>query len=396
MKEKIKSIISNRKVIIGLYILFALASSIPALKGTKTYVEGGEEYKRYNNYVIFEKSFEHLQHNQDLYVLYPEEHWDLYKYTPSFSVFFGIFHAMPDWLGVNLWNLLNALVLLAAVYYLPRLNDYQKGLILLIVLLELTTSMQNHQSNALIAGLIIFSFGLLERNKLFWAPLPLVFSVFIKLFGIVGFALFLFYPEKWKSALYTLLWTVLLLVFPLIFISPDQYAKLYHSFMNMLKNDHDVSYGISVMGWLNSWFSLDIKKNLVVGIGVLIFLLPFYKLKLCKEFMFKYLVMCSVLIWIVIFNHKAESPTFILAMAGVALWFIVSEKNALNISLFVGALVLTSISPTDLFPRGLRENFVNPYVLKAFPIILIWVKIIYDSLILKTASLDKQNSSPGV
>jgi hypothetical protein len=393
MKERIKGLVSNRKVIIGIYILFALASSIPALKGTKTYVEGGAEYKRYNNYTIFEKSFEHLTNNQDLYVLYPEEHWDLYKYTPTFSVFFGIFHAMPDWLGVNLWNLLNAFVLLFAVYYLPRLTDYQKGLVLLIVLLELTTSMQNHQSNALIAGLIILSFGLLERNKLFWAPLPIVFSVFIKLFGIVGFALFLFYPEKLKAALYTLFWGLVLFFLPLFFIDTTQYFALFKSFLNMLKNDHDASYGISVMGWLNTWFSLEVKKNLVVGIGALVFLLPFYKLSSYKDFMFKYLVLCSVLIWIVIFNHKAESPTFILAMAGVALWFILSEKNALNISLFIGAFVLTSLSPTDLFPRSLRESVINPYVLKAFPIILIWVKIIYDMLTLKSQTNDMKGST---
>lgn len=383
MKEKIKTLVSNRKVIIAIYVVFALASSIPALKGTKTYVEGGAEYKRYNNYVIFEKSFDHLKNGQDLYVLYPEEHWDLYKYTPTFSVFFGLFSILPDWLGVNLWNLLNALVLLAAVYYLPRLNDYQKGLVLLIILLELTTSMQNHQSNALITGLIILTFGLLERNKHIWAALPVLFSVFIKLFGIVGFALFLFYPQKWKSALSTMGWTVFLILLPFLFIGPDQYAKLYHSFMNMLKNDHDASYGISVMGWLNSWFSLDVKKNLVVGIGVLIFLLPFYKIKQYKDFMFKYLILSSILIWIVIFNHKAESPTFILAMTGVALWFIMSKKNALNITLFVAAMILTSVSPTDLFPRSLRESIVNPYVLKAFPIILIWVKIIYDTIRLK-------------
>ncbi len=383
MKEKIKLLISNRKVIVGIYVLFALASSIPALKGTKTYVEGGAEYKRYNNYTIFEKSFEHLTNNQDLYVLYPEEHWDLYKYTPTFSVFFGIFHAMPDWLGVSLWNLLNAFVLLFAVYFLPRLTNFQKGLVLLIVLLELTTSMQNHQSNALIAGLIILSYGLLERNKFFWAPLPIIFSVFIKLFGIVGFALFLFYPEKLKSFLYTALWTAALIVLPLFLIDTSQYAKLLSSFLSMLKNDHDSSYGISVMGWLNSWFSLEINKNLVVGIGAFFFLLPFYRLRLYKDFMFKNLALCSVLIWIVIFNHKAESPTFILAISGVALWFILSKKNTVNISLFIGAFIFTSISPTDLFPRSLRENFVNPYVLKAFPIILIWMKIIYDMLSLK-------------
>ncbi|MBK9042757.1 MAG: DUF2029 domain-containing protein [Saprospiraceae bacterium] len=384
MKDKIVNIVSDKRIIISIFLLLAVFASIQSLTGTTTFFEGGIEYNKCNNYTIFEKSFQHLKNNQDLYILYPEEHWDLYKYTPSFSVLFGIFSVLPDWLGLTLWNILNAMVFLAAVYYLPKLNNYQKGLILLIVIVELITSIQNEQSNALIAGLLILAYGFLEKNKAFWATLCIVFSVFIKLFGIVGFALFLFYPNKWKSVLYTLFWTGVLLLLPLIFVSVDQYIKLYSSFINMLKNDHDISYGYSVMGWIHSWFSAVINKNIIVLTGVLVFLIPFVRIKLYKESMFTYLVLCSILIWIVIFNHKAESPTFIIAMAGVALWFVRSEKNTLNIILFVLAFILTSLSPTDLFPEYLRDEFVHPYSLKAFPCVLIWCKIIYDMMALKS------------
>ena len=391
MKDKIVKIVSDKRIIITIFILFAIVASIQSLIGTKTYHEGGIEYNRFNNYTIFEKSFQHLKNNQDLYVLYPQEHWDLYKYTPSFSVFFGFFSILPDWLGLNLWNLINAMFLLLAVYYLPKLNNFQKGLILLIVLIELMTSMQNGQSNALIAGLIILSFGLLERNKSFWATLPIVFSVFIKLFGIVGFALFLFYPKKMKLVLYSLLWTGILMILPLFFVDFEQFIKLYSSYVNLLINDHDASYGYSVMGWLHSWFSFEINKNMIVAVGVVIFLLPFFKIKMYKEFMFRYLIVSSILIWIVIFNHKAESPTFILAMTGIALWFVKSENNTLNFVLFLSAFILTSLSPTDIFPRYLREEFVKPYVLKAFPCILIWIKIIYDMIKLRSENYTIQH-----
>ncbi len=117
--------------------------------------------------------------------------------------------------------------------------------------------------------------------------------------------------------------------------------------------------------------------------GILAFLLPFSRFRMYKDKGFQFLLLCSVLLWIVIFNHKAESPTFIIAMAGVALWFVYSEKTKINIVLFISAFILVSLSPTDLFPRYLREEFVNPYVLKAFPCILIWFKIIYDMLVLQ-------------
>jgi hypothetical protein len=348
-------------------------------------VAGGDiEYTNYNNYVIFSQSFHHLKNNQDLYILHPEEHWDLFKYTPTFSAFFGLFALFPDWLGVNLWNLVNALVLLSAIYYLPRLNNTQKGWVLLIVLLEFTGAAMGEQSNALIAGLLVFSFGLLENKKFLIASLCIVLTVFIKLFGVVGFALFLFYPQKWKLALYSLGWTLVMLLVPFIFIDYEQYMTLISSYGNMLSNDQMISNGFSVMGWLNSWFSLNVSSLVVVLTGVGMFLLPLARFKAYKYFSFRYLTLASVLLWVIIFNHKAESPTYIIAMTGVALWFIEGGEKPMNIVLLVLALMLVSFSSTDLFPSSLRKDFIQPYAMKAFPCILIWLKIIYDMMLIKT------------
>jgi hypothetical protein len=91
-------------------------------------------------------------------------------------------------------------------------------------------------------------------------------------------------------------------------------------------------------------------------------------------------MLASLLIWVVIFNHKAESPTFIIAMCGVSLWFFSVPFRWDNLVLFVMAFVFTSLSPTDIFPKYKRESFVIPYVLKAFPCILIWIKIQYEMM----------------
>lgn len=384
MKERINKIISNKKTIVIIYILFALFASIQSLvPETKTLHDNSIRYTKYNNYIIFKNSFDNLINNQDLYILYPEKQWDLYKYTPTFSVFFGLLAILPDWIGLNLWNLLNALFLLFSIYYLPKLDLRKKGVILIIILIELMTSMQNSQSNGLIAGLLVLSFGLLEHKKYLFATLCIVFSFYIKLFGIVGFALFLFYPNKWKLGVYTIFWALLLGVTPLIFIDINQYSKLLESYMLMLNNDHSNSYGYSIMGLLNSWFSLELNKNTLVLLGMFVFLIPLSLLSKYKNYTFKFLGLASVLIWIVIFNHKAESPTFIIAMTGVALWFVSSEKNILNTILVCCAFVFTSLSPTDIFPKYLRDEYVIPYTLKAFPCIIIWLKIIYDMMVMK-------------
>ncbi|MDR3367343.1 MAG: DUF2029 domain-containing protein [Prevotellaceae bacterium] len=387
---RLQKIIAQKKYVVLTYVAFALIASILSLAGRKrTFDQSGIQHTKYNNYVIFKSSFYHLKEGKDLYVLYPQEHWDLYKYTPTFSALFGALAALPDWVGLNVWNLLNALLFVLAIYYLPFFNDYKKGLILAVCLIELMTSMQNSQSNALMAGLIILAVGLLEKDKYLWATLCVVFSIYIKLFGIVGLALFLLYPKKLKLTLYSLAWAVVLFAVPLIFVSWQQYAGLMQSYLSLLSHDHAASYGYSVMGWLNSWFGYADSKNMVVLAGAIIFMLPFCKVKNYTSHTFRLLMLASVLVWVVIFNHKAESPTFVIAIAGVALWFTHGEKNIVNITLFALAFIFASLSPTDIFPRFVREEFVKPYCLKAVPCIFIWGKIMYDLLTSKPSMASK-------
>lgn len=389
----ISKAIANYKVIVIIFLLFAVGAGIQAyFKKEKTFVENGAKYTNYNNYVIFKQSLTHLIENKDLYQLYPKEQWDLYKYSPTFSVCFGIFAIFPDLIGLNLWNIFNASIFLLAIYYLPKLNNLQKALISLICLIEFMTSVQNQQSNALIAGLIILAFGLLEKQKYLIAAFCIVFSIYIKLFGIIGLVLFLIYPQKWKLALYTVGWSVVLWFIPLFFVNFEQLKFLYSSWGHLLYNDHSSSYGLSVMGWLHSWFAININKIFIEITGLILFLIPLFRFKYYKNYTFRLLALSSILLWIVIFNHKAESPTFIIAMSGVSLWFIISEKNILNIILFVCAFILTSLSPTDIIPLFIREEFIKPYMLKAFPCILIWLKITYDMIILKADSIENAHT----
>lgn len=378
-KSTLNRLISDKKIIALVFLVLTLAVSIQALiLSLKVFSETG--FESYNNYQIFKYSFYHLVQNKGLYLSYPLETWDLFKYSPTFSVFFGVFAIFPDWVGLPMWNLLNTFVLLLSIYYLPKLTPHQKGLVLLICAIELITSLQNQQSNGLIAGLLIFAFGSLERQKYLAATFFIVFSVFIKLFGIVAVILFLFYPKKWKLALYSFLWFIALFALPVIFVDIQQYIVLLLSWKSLLANDLSASYGYSVLGWLHSWFGLENIKLATLIFGTIILLLPFLKFKQYANPIFRYLMLSSVLVWVVIFNHKAESPTYIIAMAGVALWFIMSKKSVVDIILFSLAFLFTSLSPTDIFPRTWLNDWVIPYSLKAVPCILIWFKITFELL----------------
>jgi hypothetical protein len=76
---------------------------------------------------------------------------------------------------------------------------------------------------------------------------------------------------------------------------------------------------------------------------------------------------------VVIFNHKAESPTFVIAMCGVAIWYVTSGRSRWETALLVVTFILVSLSPTDIFPRLWREQIVQPFVLKSVPCIAVWV-----------------------
>jgi len=100
VKDRFKNIISNKNTFIIIYLIIALSVSTQSLLlEPSIHPETGIEYNKYNNYTIL-KIFYHLENNQDLYEFYLEEHWDLFKYTPTFSVFFGNICSIPrlDWI----------------------------------------------------------------------------------------------------------------------------------------------------------------------------------------------------------------------------------------------------------------------------------------------------------
>jgi hypothetical protein len=82
---------------------------------------------------------------------------------------------------------------------------------------------------------------------------------------------------------------------------------------------------------------------------------------------------------VVIFNHKAESSSYVIAMSGAALWFFSQAPSWTNRTLIALAFVFTTLSPTDVFPRWLSASFLVPYAVKAVPCILIGAKITYDT-----------------
>ena len=381
-RQAVQLFLLRRKTILVLYIFIAIIASLHLISlGTAHAIEG-TLYTDYNNYLIFKQSFYHLLSKQDLYVLYPAEHWDLYKYSPSFALAMGALAYLPDWIGLSLWNVVNALALFIAITRLP-LQDKKINLMLWFVLLELLTSLQSAQSNALMAGMLIGALTLMEKRRAGLATLLIVGATFIKVYGAIGFAIFLFYPEKVKFILYAALWSALFLVLPLVVLSPAELISQYESWAAMMSKDQSVSYGFSVMGWLHSWFGLSGVKNLVILTGVILFFIPVVRLRLYKEVSYRLLFLAYMLVWVIIFNHKAESSTFVIEISAIAIWYFAEEPTRWRTVLLWLVFIFSSLSATDLFPHIVRSQVMVPYVVKVVPCILLWCVMFYELVLAK-------------
>lgn len=252
-------------LLLTLFITIQNFLNVPSIVGAPN-----TEMTSYGNYQIFKNSFLHLINHKNLYQYFKNEHTDLYKYSPTFALLMFPMALLPDLLGLFVWNLLNIFFVICGYLEIPFLNktsNYGR----VFILLEAITSLTNSQSNCIMAALILCAFLLLENKNTALASLLLVLTVYIKLFGIIAFVMFLFYPNKVKAILYSLLWAILLFLLPVLVIPFTELLQQYKDWSYLLANDYSVSNGFSVMGWLSTWFSFSFSKGLVVGVGFLIF-----------------------------------------------------------------------------------------------------------------------------
>ena len=210
------------------------------------------------------------------------------------------------------------------------------------------------------------------------------------------FRSFFFCKNKPKFVLSLLFWSFIFFVLPMFISSPQYIIERYIEWFNELVNKN----GTNVM--LNTYqdFSVMGVVRRIVGdasipntpfliVGLILFGLPYLRISAYSNQKFQLLLLSSVLIFTVIFSSGSESPTYIIAFIGVALWFVIQQvtRNIYVIFLLIFALILTSFSHTDLFPRYIFDNYVRKYSLKAVPCIIIWLVIIYQMLTEKFETL---------
>ena len=164
----------------------------------------------------------------------------------------------------------------------------------------------------------------------------------------------------------------------------SQYHEWYESLMeknglNMFSQGQNVS----LLGLVRKISGCATYSDLwLIVPGIVLFGLPYMRFKQYRNIAFRYALLASVLMFVVLFSTGSESSSYIIAFMGVAIWYITVpwKRRKWDIALLVFAFILTSLSPSDLFPAYLRRTYVHPYALKALPCVIIWLKLCYEIL----------------
>lgn len=367
----------------------ALLVAYAAIICWATYLHGIAEQQ--NIFQIFRWSFFHLRDGADLYAPDPAHHNDLFKYSPTYALLFAPFALPPFPVGLFLWDALNVVLLYAAFGAL--LPHRQALLVRTLVLLEVYRSTIRSQSNVLLAGLIILAFVALERRRQAAGAASILLGTIVKLFPLGAAAFALFHPGRLRFAGLMLLGAVPLLALPLLVTSPERLVEQYRSWGDILARDAAIpeptpellrqeTRGSAEIGGVHKqlriWFGVTWSKGSVALAGLVLLMLPVLaRRKAWGDAHFRRLFLCSLLVFAVIFNHKAESPTFVVAVAGIAIWYVTSPPSRLRLAAMILTILFVSLTSEIHVPHLTREVF-NRYKVKTLPCVLAWILMQVD------------------
>ena len=371
-----KPFFTNPRTLFGLWTLLALVAGLTKMAP-----------HRHNNFLIFRGVFWHTIQKLSLYDFYPTEYNDHNHYGPIFSLVIAPFAVVPDAIGLLLWLVVLALGMYYAVRRLP-LEEGRQIFLYWFCAHELLTALQMQQFNIAIAAIIIGSFAAIEKGREVTAAFLIVLGTFVKLYGVVGLAFFFFVKRKPRFILALIGWSVVCFVAPMLISSPEYVVGQYVEWYERLaakngENTFSLMQNISLLGMIRKASgSASYSDLLVILPGLALFGLPYLRFGQYRHLAFRYAILSSVLLFVVLFSTGSESSTYIIPFAGIALWYTTSpwKRSGWDVALLVFAFVLSSLSPSDLFPRSLREAYVLPYALKALPPTLIWLRLSYELL----------------
>ena len=377
MSDKVKRflshpLLSNRRLLLGIWIILSLAGML-------------KFHRSYNNFLIFRGVYWHTVNGTSLYAAYPTEYGDVNHYGPLFSLIIAPFAILPEWIGMLLWLLFLSGWLFAAIYW-SGLRKSQQVYIYWFCGFTLLTALFMQQFNIAIAAIILSSFFLIDKEHEGWAAFFIVLGTLVKLYGIVGLAFFLFSRHKVRLILWLAVWSVILFLAPMAISSPDyiigQYQEWYSSLVaKNTENIHSIAQNISLLGLVRRTTGCMNYSDLwLILPGMALFALPLLRFSQYKNLAFRETILASVLMFVILFSTGSESSGYIIALTGACIWYTVVpwKRGKWAVALMVFVFILSGMGNSDLIPKWIRRDYIQPYALRALPISILWLWLCYE------------------
>ncbi len=341
-------------------------------------------FDKLNIFNVFRSGYTHLLQERNLYLLYPLEYGDVYIYGPVFGLLIAPFALLPVKIGAFCWVMANVAFLFLAVTKLP-VNRYYQTALLILCSHELMNNSSWLQANAYVCASIFLGYIFVREKKEHWALFFILLASFVKIYGIIGLAFFPFSSNRLKFIGWAFAWSLLFFFSPLILTSwhfllqtyTDWYVALSQkNATNARLDTHYYFHDISFMGLIRRSVYPALKNIYILLPAGLLFVSQFIVRSCYKDFRYQLYILCSCLLFVVIFSSSAESPTYIIALPAICLWFFLQPSSRSTTLLFIVLFVFTTFSYSDLLTPWFRQHVVMPYSLKALPSCIIWCVIV--------------------
>jgi hypothetical protein len=346
-----------------------------------------------NNWHLARWSFLHLVQDVNLYAPYPALFFDLYQYSPTFALLIAPFAVVPVWLGLLLFNGVNI-----AVYYyaVRRLLPGRAGLVALVILyFEMVRTTQNTEINTLITGLIVLAFLWLEEGGLIRPAAAIAVGVAIKIFPLAAGALGLPHRWRWRFGAALAAALSLAILAPLV-VTPVATLVQQYRWWAELEAHYGATLRIDSLMALMSLVIPGAWPNWPVQLaGTALLLLPYFVRRAdWGDPGYRRAMLYLLLLYLILFNHQAESPTFIIAMTGVVAWYLTGPRRWHHHALMGLSLLLVSLFSVVL-PGSVLNECCRPYHYKTIPILLVWLVMLWELLAPRRAGAAPPGAATG-
>ena len=380
-KEKIKDFILKGKFLYHRPLAITLWFGLAFYECLAEFVT----HSKFNNFQIYRYVFFHVTTKQNLYHQYPE-YFDVNLYGPVFSALIAPFAVLQINFGAICWGIFNAAFLFFAIDKLP-VSKAVRTAVMLVSSIEMMGNVGWCQVNPFIAGCIILGFVYTNNGKEIWALFFIMLAGFIKIYGLAGLAFFFFSDNKLRYIMWLIVWSLVFFCLPMLWSSPSFILQSYVDWYNAIMEKavlNTRAYGgsnlqdICVQGMIRRIFNLpDFNSMLIIVPALVLFAAQYLRINYFSYIRFRLYLLCSALIFPVIFSSGSEGPTYIICVPALCLWYFLQPKNRSINAVFIFSVIITIFGYSDLLTPYFRKYVMVPYALKALPCLLIWLIIVY-------------------